>query len=291
MTTNMKNPNPLEGYLRTPKLYVVLPSQGKFSEMDTQSDITGEIPIFPMTAKDETMLRNPDALLNGESLVTVIQSVTGIQDVYNLSSNDIDVILLAARYATYGQILEVNATCPECNSDFESPVNIEEILETVVTLNDQYVVTLENGLQVYIRPYTFRDAQRAALQAFRETNELNKLTADDDTDELVKLASFNKSFQAMADLNITILSNSIIKIIIPAVDDVEEQIVTDSDHIHSWVNGIGKGDADAILDEANKINDEGIKREITFKCPDETCGHTFNERLEFNPSSFFDLGS
>lgn len=291
MTTKVKNSNPLEGYLRTPKLYVNLPSQGKFSKMDTQSEITGEIPIFPMTAKDETMLRNPDALLNGESLVTVIQSVTGIKDVYNLASNDIDVILLAARYATYGQILEVNATCPECKNNFDMPVNIEEILETVVTLNDEYTVTLENGLQVYIRPYTFRDAQRAALQAFRETNELNKLTSNDDTDELVKLASFNKSFQAMADLNISILASSVIKIIIPAVDDVEELTVINPDHILSWVQGIGKSDADAILDEANKINDEGIKREITFECPDETCGHTFDERLEFNPSSFFDLGS
>ena len=113
MNTNVKNVNPLEGYLRVPKLYVQLPSRGKFSTLDTKSEITDEIPIFPMTAKDETMLRNPDALLNGESLVSVIKSVTGIQDVYNLASNDLDVILLASRLATYGKDLEIKSTCTE----------------------------------------------------------------------------------------------------------------------------------------------------------------------------------
>ena len=91
-----KKVNPLQGYLRSPKLYILLPSQGKFSKLDTASEISGELPIYPLTSMDETLLRNPDALLNGESLVTVIKSCTGISDVYNLSTNDVDVILLAA---------------------------------------------------------------------------------------------------------------------------------------------------------------------------------------------------
>jgi predicted nucleic acid-binding Zn ribbon protein len=289
MNTNVKNVNPLEGYLRVPKLYVQLPSRGKFSTVDTQSEITNEIPIFPMTAKDETMLRNPDALLNGESLVSVIKSVTGIQDVYNLASNDLDVILLASRLATYGKDLEIKSTCPECKHEHDFDVNIEAILETVTELNDEYIVTLDNGLTVYIRPYTFKDTQTAALQAFRETTELNKLTSAEG-DELKRLVTFNKSFQAMADLNIQILANSVIKVVIPALkEDEDATIVTNRKHILAWVQGIGKSQADAILDEANKVNGEGLDRNAKITCPE--CKHEYTQLLEFNPSSFFDLGS
>ena len=289
MTTTNKT-NPLEGYLRTPKLYVVLPSQGKFSKLDSQSQITGEIPIFPMTAKDETMLRNPDALLNGESLVSVIRSVTGIEDVYNLSSNDVDVILLAARYATFGAELGVESKCPKWASDHTFDVNIEAILESVADLEDEYVVTLDNGLVVYVRPYTFQDTRKAALQAFRETNELNKLTQGE-SDEIERLLTFNKSFQAMADLNIEILANSVVKVVIPGEGEEEPTVVDNPEHILNWVRGIGKNHADAILDEANTVNDAGVEREVTIKCPESECEHEYQQRLEFNPSSFFDIGS
>lgn len=290
MTTNVKNVNPLEGYLRVPKLYVALPSRGKFSIVDTQSEITQEIPVFPMTAKDETMLRNPDALLNGESLVSVIKSVTGIQDVYNLSSNDIDVILLASRFATYGSDLEVKSSCPECKHEHDFEVNIEAVLETVTELDDEYKISLDNGLTVYIRPYTFKDTQTAALQAFRETTELNKLT-ENEGDELKRLITFNKSFQAMADLNIQILANSVQKVVIPNTEeeDSEPTIVTDKNHILAWVKGIGKGQADAILDEANNVNNQGLDRNAHITCPE--CKHEYSQPLEFNPASFFDLGS
>jgi len=291
MTTNVKNINPLEGFLRVPKLYVSLPSRGKFSEMDSQSQITGEIPIFPMTAKDETMLRNPDALLNGESLVSVIRSVTGIEDVYNLSSNDVDVILLAARYATYGQDLPVISDCPKCKHTNEVEVNIEAILETVEELDDEYIVSLDNGLTVYIRPYTYKDSQMAALQAFRETTELNRLTADDEknVDDFEKLKVFNKSFQAMADLNIVILANSVVKVVIPGTEDEEANEVTNNKHILAWVQGIGKQEADLIMDEANSVNEKGIAREHEIVCSE--CEHSYKQKIEFNPASFFDIGS
>jgi len=66
--------NPLKGYLRSPKLYVLLPSAGKFSNIESISDVSQELPIYPLTSMDEIMLRNPDALLNGESMTKVITS-------------------------------------------------------------------------------------------------------------------------------------------------------------------------------------------------------------------------
>ncbi len=295
MSNTNVNENPLKNYLRTPKTYVVLPSQGKFSKLKTQSEITGEIPIFPMTAKDEIMLRNPDALLNGESLVSVIKSVTGIEDVYNLAANDIDVILLACRYATYGNELEVETTCQKCNHEFTLNVNIEAILSTIVELKDEYIVDLPNGLKIYLRPYTFKDNQLIALQAFRETNALNKLTDENSkVDEMQQLLTFNRSFQALADLNIKILANSIIKIIIPRDINDENSIETtvkEPEHIHDWVKSISREEAEEITKVAEEVNQEGIKRDFEVTCEKEECDHTYKQKLEFNPASFFDTGS
>jgi len=285
-----KSTNPLQGYLRNPKLYILLPSGGKFSNIESISDISKELPIYPLTSMDETMLRNPDALLNGESMVKVISSCTGIKDVYELTSNDVDVILLAIRFATYGNELEISSSCPECNNTNDEVLDIETILETITVLNDHYSVTLESNLVCHLKPYTFKDAQQAALAAFRETSELNNLI-NEETDELTRLTSFNKSFLAMAELNINILSNAVIKVIIPATDEADEIIVKNKKHISEWVRGISKTEADKIINELNIINDLGIDRMAAITCSAEGCAHAYETKIEFNPSNFFDLSS
>ena len=58
------NNNPLRKYFRQPKIYLRLPSKGKFypaSIIDMPE--SGELPVFAMTAKDELMIKTPDALL------------------------------------------------------------------------------------------------------------------------------------------------------------------------------------------------------------------------------------
>jgi hypothetical protein len=285
-----KSTNPLQGYLRSPKLYILLPSGGKFSNIESISDISKELPIYPLTSMDETMLRNPDALLNGESMVKVIQSCTNIKTVYELTSNDVDVILLAIRFATYGNELNIEALCPKCETKNDVVLDIETILETITVLEDHYSVTLENNLVCHLKPYTFRDAQKAALAAFRETSELNNLI-NAEKDDLARLTSFNKSFQAMAELNIDILTNAVIKIIIPETDEAEEIEVKNKKHIAEWVQGISKTEADKIIAELNIINDLGIDREAAITCNSETCTHEFTTTVEFNPSNFFDLSS
>lgn len=70
-----KNTNPLQKYFRQPKIYLSLPSNGKYYPAGSlEISETGEYPVFPMTARDEIMIKTPDALLNGEATVAVIKS-------------------------------------------------------------------------------------------------------------------------------------------------------------------------------------------------------------------------
>ena len=73
--SEISNNNPLTKFFRQPAIYLKLPSNGAFWPNDAiELPLTGEIPVYPLTTKDEIILRTPDALLNGEGVVEVIQS-------------------------------------------------------------------------------------------------------------------------------------------------------------------------------------------------------------------------
>ena len=66
--------NPLQNFMRQPKLYITLPSNGMYwPKGSLEVTETGEFPVYSMTAKDELTLKVPDALLNGQGIVDVIQ--------------------------------------------------------------------------------------------------------------------------------------------------------------------------------------------------------------------------
>jgi len=95
MTTESK----LSKYYRAPKLYVRIPSQGAFNP-DMEQSMSGELAIMAMTGRDETMIKNPDALLNGEAVTSVIKScVPGIKEPSELPITDIDTLLIAIKIA------------------------------------------------------------------------------------------------------------------------------------------------------------------------------------------------
>ena len=71
----MSSNNPLTQYFRQPAIYVKLPSNGNFyPESSIDLAVNGEYPVLPMTAIDEITYRTPDALFNGQAVVSVIQS-------------------------------------------------------------------------------------------------------------------------------------------------------------------------------------------------------------------------
>ena len=105
----MSQINPLAKYYRAPGPHVKIPSGGRFSEIDTTMlSVNGEIPVYPMTAADEILVKNPDALLNGFAVEELIKScVPAVKNVRSLAAQDIDVLLLAIKLASYGDKMEV----------------------------------------------------------------------------------------------------------------------------------------------------------------------------------------
>ena len=107
--------NPLKKYYRQPKQFVRLPSNYKYYKPGTiQVPESGEVAVFPMTAKDELLFKTPDALLNGEATVRVIQScIPAITNAWEMPALDIDTCLVAIRMATYGTKMQVKVFVPK----------------------------------------------------------------------------------------------------------------------------------------------------------------------------------
>ena len=83
--------NPLRKYFRQPKVYITLPSRGNYyPDGVLNMPETNELPVFAMTAKDELIIKTPDALLNGQATVDIIKScIPAINNPWHMPSVDL----------------------------------------------------------------------------------------------------------------------------------------------------------------------------------------------------------
>ena len=144
--------NPLSNYFRKPEIYVKLPSQGRWYPPNTlQMNDQGEVGVMPMTARDELIIRTPDALLNGQATVDVIKScVPDIKDPWQMPAMDLDSILLGLRIASYGENVEFTTS----NSGIiqEIKVNLPQLMTMVGSGGYNDTVTISNGLTIITKP-------------------------------------------------------------------------------------------------------------------------------------------
>ena len=251
-----------------------------------ETAMSGELAIMAMTGRDETMIKNPDALLNGEAVTSVIKScVPGIKEPAELPITDIDTLLIAIKIATNGDEHEITAQCPKCKTMNQGTVNLRNILPTAKMLESEYPIKLDTGVTVYIKPYNYAMQTEAALAAFDETKTLQNLQKDKEINS-ESMAIYNKSFRRMADMSVSLLSRSIVKVVTP---DGDEE--TDPNEIFAFIQNIDSKAAKQIDDLLGKINSLDIEKKMEMQCEKESCKNVWTTEVEFNASDFFGDGS
>ena len=125
--------NPLQNYFRKPEIYMKLPSQGRWYPPGVlELNEAGEVGIMAMTARDEMIVRTPDALLNGQATVDVIKScVPAISDPWCIPQMDIDTILLGIRIATYGSGMDFTTAPPGIALTQEVKVDLNKLVSMI----------------------------------------------------------------------------------------------------------------------------------------------------------------
>ena len=275
--------NPLAAYFRGADVHQTLPSQGAFFKKDEITlAINGEVAVLPMTAADEIILKNPDALLNGDALERLFKScVPAIKTPRKISVPDMDVLLLAIKLASYGDNLEISVKCPECKEEFTFDTSIRGILGAITLIQEEdTVVRVSDDMVVYLRPYDFEAKTKLDLAAFEEAKMLQHLLALDATDE-EKAKIFNESWEKTAELNLDLLSYCIQRIQIP------DQMVEDPEFIREFIRNSHKDLVKKISDKLRDLSRSGVNREVGVVCPKEDCQHEWTSEMTFDPAHFF----
>ena len=138
--------NPLRQFFRQPAVYIKLPSDGQFwPEKSISMTENRELPVLPMTAIDEITYRTPDALFNGQAVISVIQScIPAIKNAWDMPGMDTNAVLVAIRIASYGHGMGISSTCPACKTEQEYEIDLRSVLD----LRNQQLTVMEQSQQI-----------------------------------------------------------------------------------------------------------------------------------------------
>lgn len=234
--------NPLQKYFRQPKIYIRLPSSGNFyPDGALEKTENGEYPVFSMTAKDEIMFKTPDALLNGQATVDVIQScVPNIKDAWKMPTIDVDAILVAIRIATYGEVLDVTTVVPGLNESKTYETDLRLVLDKLLNAAYEPVCQVNNELTVRLRPLTYAELTLNSIKTTEEQR-LIRIVNDESISEDQKLDQFRQSFKKLTDVTISMISKGVVEVVTP------DGSVTDVEFIKEFVDNADKNFLKAVI--------------------------------------------
>ena len=280
MTTSIQN-NPLAKHFRQPAIYLKLPSGGKYwPDGSLEMPVTGELPVYPMTIKDELLLRTPDALMNGAGMAEMVMSCCpSIKDAWQIPLIDLDPIFIAIRIASYGGDMDMLSNCPHCQANNEHTVDLNKVLETVNVAKNYDQSSYIDGLTFDIKPQTFKDLNRSDMITFEQRKLIEAVEASD-LEESEKKQRFLESFSKLTDLNLdTIVS------CISAITTESGERVANPELLRDFLKNCDRKVFENIKSAITEIVGANKIEPVPVECTE--CKKSYTLTLEFNQSNFF----
>ena len=283
--------NPLAKHIRQPKIYIKLPSDGHYwPEGTLEKTENKEYAVYAMTAKDEIIFKTPDALLNGQATVDVIQScMPNVKDAWQTPSIDLDSIMVAIRMASYGEKLDMNGKVPNTDLDKAYVLDLRQILDRYVAT--EYVDTFKiEGFTIQIKPVNYKSFTTVANKMFEEQR-IFSVVNDDAIDQQTKLEKFQQSLSALTTINVDTVVDSVVAI----QPDGEDQPVVNKHHIKEFIEGAEAGIFNQIKthidDMAKKFTQQPLKVQATEEEIEAGAPKEYEMPIVFDQSNFFASGS
>ena len=278
--------NPLSSFMRQPKIYIRLPSEGNFwPEGSLEMTVTGELPVYSMTAKDELMLKVPDALMNGQAVVDVIQHcVPAIKNAWMTPNIDLDVLLIAIRLATYGEMMTTPVSIGDLELEYQ--VDLRILMDQLMTqISWNPTIPVSDELTVFVRPLNYQQLSSTALKTF-ETQKIMKVVNDETMPEEDKIKLFRESFQKLTNTTLGTISDSISKI------ESSQGSTEDPTFIKEFVDNIDKDIFNVIQNHLEKLKNSNSVKPMTVVVTEEmrakgVTGETVDIPVTFDPTTFF----
>jgi len=284
--------NPLQKYFRQPKIYLKLPSSGNFYPEGTLIKTeNNEYPVYAMTARDEIMIKTPDALLNGEATVSVIQScIPNIKNAWQIPTIDMDAILIAIRIATYGEMLDLDVIIPNTEIAKTYQADLRETLDRIIDGVYDSELVINDDLTIILAPLSYAVYSKSALSTLEQQRIFSAVNTRESVSDPERLNMFNQSFKKLTEITFAMISDTVVKI---KLSDGTE--VTNKDHIAEFLNNADKEIFKKISQHLEKQKQHfevppfkvaATEEEIANGAPE-----TFNVPIVLDTSTFFVQGS
>ena len=269
--------NPLQQYFRQPKIYISLPSKGVYNKPGSIDGEVTSLPVYSMTGMDEIIVKTPDALLTGESIVKVIEScVPALTDAWQLSVLDSNLIFAAIKIATFGDTLGVSHTCQKCSTTNDYELDLNKVIDHFNAAKYDNKIVLGN-LVIKLRPLNYKQSTEFNLKHFELQKKLTHASKIEDTEEQQRLV--DQLWQDLAQVQKDTFALSI--------DSVEttDTIVTERGFIQEWLEESDKQVIDAIKTQIEKHRKIWAIPAFPIKCNE--CGTETEVSVELDQSNFF----
>ena len=284
---SIQQSNPLASFMRQPKIYIRLPSNGEYWPAGTINiSETGEYPVYSMTAKDELMLKVPDAVMSGQAVVDVIQHcIPNIKNAWHMPSIDLDIALIAIRLATYGEKMTTPISFGD-DIEMEYTVDLRTVMDSLSnSITWDPVVQVSNDLTVFVKPMTYKQISESALKTF-ETQKIMQVVNDDKLEESEKLKLFKESFSKLTDITLGMVQASIIRI------DSTEGSTDNPKFISEFIENVDKDIFNLIQEHLDRLRDLNTIKPVVVLVTDEMrekgfTGDTVEVPMVFDPATFF----
>lgn len=270
--------NPLKQYFRRPAIYIRLPSQGKYYDSSVvEIPVNEEIPVYPMTAIDEITSKTPDAVINGQAVVDILQScIPNIKNAWKINIIDLDYLIVAIRIATNGEFAEINSKCSNCDNEMSFDVNLMSLLGDVQKTFSDFIDIGE--LKIVFKPLEYEELNKNSMKQYEVQKMMIMLQDYEDGEQKTEL--LKDALQSMNALITDVVVSTIKMIVTP------ETTVVDKEHIKEYLLNCDKQTSNLIKNHSANLKNSNQLKPIHIKCTN--CGHEYDHNLIVNITDFFD---
>ena len=271
--------NPLRAHFRQPELYITLPSQGRgWPEGSVRIPANGELAVYSMTAADEILMLTPDALMNGEATVQLIQNcVPAIQDAWQTPTTDLETLLIAIRIASNGENIDIESGCPECNQVSNYLIDLKYLIANFDPGIWTVPLTVGN-LTFHFRPLNYQQHNQYGLRIFQSRKKLSQANLIEDYDQRDQAVN-----QIIAEFNSLEL-----RYLIDTIDciDTGTEAVSNPEFISEFILNCDKRIYSQVKEHVEQLKTATKCSNLPLTC--DQCGHQFSTELSLDYASFFE---
>ncbi len=278
--------NPLTKFMRQPKIYITLPSGGNYWPKNALAmPENGEFPVYSMTAKDEILFKTPDALMNGQAVVDVIQScVPNVKNAWSTPSIDLDMLLIAIRIATYGEKMEMTYTVPVINEEIDYEISLHQFIDQANSIQWVEQVPIDDDMIIFVKPLNYKHMTTISQRGF-ETSKIMQISNNDSLTDEQKSLMIRDSFKSLTDLTTDIMVSSIFKI------KTAEGDVTETRFIKEFIENADRIIVDTIQKHLTDLKTRNEVKPLTMSTTPEQqeagAPASFEVPINFDQATFF----